>query len=219
MRSLADYVAYDPRYSSSARHRRRPPQVAGRGPVVRLIASLIILGVKTRFRLKWSGELPASAFIAVSRHDSYWDGVVACVLDPRIMPVVSRFWRRVPFVGWFLRSYGAIWTKDQAVANAIDAVFAGRCPWIAPFGFERRTPRSSPSPGAVQIARGADCPLLVIQMKRIPATPRRLLGRPELHVTASEPFRLSADEPLRTLTIRLDVLRGDVSANDGLFDY
>jgi 1-acyl-sn-glycerol-3-phosphate acyltransferase len=63
--------------------------------LARSVASIMGTG----FDFSLSGDLPQSGCVLVSHHDSYWDGVVAVALDPRVVPITRGRWRSIPAVG------------------------------------------------------------------------------------------------------------------------
>ena len=93
--------------------------------LARSVASIL----RTRFDFSFRGDLPQSGCVLVSRHDSYWDGVVAVALDPRVVPITSGNWRSIPAVGWVLDTYGVLWTGDETIARATSMVRRGAACW------------------------------------------------------------------------------------------
>jgi 1-acyl-sn-glycerol-3-phosphate acyltransferase len=135
---------------------------------VRLVAATL----RARFAFSLSGELPALGCVVVSHHDSYWDGVVAAALDPRVAPITSGNWRSIPVVGPVLRSYGVLWTDDQTVASATALVRRGAACWIAPRGFDRA--RENPAHlGAARICVAAGAPLVPMSLSGLARPARR----------------------------------------------
>ena len=145
-------------------HRARPATSV----FVRLVAATL----RARFAFSLSGELPALGCVVVSHHDSYWDGVVAAALDPRVAPITSGNWRSIPVVGSVLRSYGVLWTDDQTVASATALVRRGAACWIAPRGFDRA--RENPAHlGAARICVAAGAPLVPMSLSGLARPARR----------------------------------------------
>ena len=194
MTSFFAYLSDDPRY---AEQREPRPTALRRGWLVTLLGKAVIAVVKLRFRVVLAGRLPPVPCVVFSRHDNYWDGVIMAVLDSRICPITSRFWKKAPLVGRFLTGYRVIWTKDGAVDSAVAAVRAGGCPWIALYGFERRTTQREPRSGAAHIARAANCPLVPVSLT---------MGRgrrPTLAITVGQPIHVLPGETTEALTNRI----------------
>lgn len=96
----------------------------------------------------------------VSHHDSYWDGVLAAALDPRVVPITSSRWRSIHGVGWALESYGVLWTNEQTVASATGLVLRGAACWMAPRAYDRGASDGPVHLGAARICVGAQAPLV-----------------------------------------------------------
>jgi 1-acyl-sn-glycerol-3-phosphate acyltransferase len=169
---------------------------------VSVISRLIILYVRSTRRIVVRGALPSTACVAVSFHRSLWDGLLVCMLDPRITAVASRAWKAVPGVGRYLETYGVIWTDEHVVAKASRYVADGGICWLAPCGFIRSGGCPHPHSGAAQIARAAGVPVVCVTL-RDGGRPPSLLGRRRLTVVIGKPLPTAAGEPAAAVTHRL----------------
>lgn len=204
--SFFKHISEDPRYLKVQPTFVDPGTIRNRitrGWLVTLLGKLIIAVVKLRFRVVLVGRLPLQPCLVFSRHDSYWDGVIISVLDSRVCPVTSRFWKNVPVAGAFLTGYGVIWTEEDTVARSVAAIRAGRCPWIAPYGFEPRSGRAEPRGGAALIAKEVECPLVQVVLARKRAGRLGQPVRPTLEITVREPLMPLPGESAQALTRRL----------------
>lgn len=185
----------------------------------RLLASfvsrLIICYVRLTHRVVLRGALPATGCVAVSFHRSYWDGLLVCMLDPRITAVTSRSWRSVRGVGRYLESYGVLWTGEHVVARAERYVRDGGVCWLAPCGFAPSTDCPQPHTGAAQIARATGAPIVCLTLRRgIPS--RRPLRRGTLTFLIGEPLPGKAGDTVDAVTARLvAALRAQERARGG----
>jgi 1-acyl-sn-glycerol-3-phosphate acyltransferase len=127
-----------------------------------LLSRTVVAVVRVRFRICLSGELPVSGCVLVSHHDSYWDGVVAAALDPRVVPITSSRWRSIPALGWFLDAYGVLWTDADTIARAMALVGRGDACWLAPHAFDRGHGHAPAHLGAARICIGAGVPLVPV---------------------------------------------------------
>lgn len=85
--------------------------------VVALVTRCMIAVTRTIFRIEVVGSFPEQGCVAVSLHDSYWDGILVGILHERLFPVTTSNMRRVRIVGWYLDRYGVIWTGRSVVAT------------------------------------------------------------------------------------------------------
>lgn len=172
--------------------RSRPRDVA-----IVVIARVVMVVVRLRFRVRVAGTLPVGGAVAVSVHRSYWDGPVVAVLHSLVVPVTSAHFRSVPGVSWFLRHYGVIWTGSDAVAAGVDVVRGGGICWLAPFGLtpgDREPDRANGKTGAARIALATQCPVVGVHFEH--------RGR-RLTIRITEPLRPGDDEGPDELTDRL----------------
>ncbi|MGD0455901.1 MAG: 1-acyl-sn-glycerol-3-phosphate acyltransferase [Solirubrobacteraceae bacterium] len=128
--------------------------------VTSLLSRTVVTVVRTRFQICLSGELPPAGCVLVSHHDSYWDGVVAAALDPRVVPITSSRWRSIPALGSFLDAYGVLWTDAETISHAMALVGRGDACWLAPHAFDRGRGHTPAHLGAARICTGAGVPLV-----------------------------------------------------------
>ena len=146
--------------------------------------------------------------VLVSDHDSYWDGVVATALDPRIVPVVSRRWRAIRSVGWFLDAYGVLWTGDDTVERATAVVGEGGVVWIAPFAFPRGGVRLPAHTGAAHICMRGEVPLVPVALEGLGRSVRPRWRRGPALAAIGAPMSPASREDARGFTTRFEsVLR------------
>ncbi len=167
-----------------------------------LISRLIICYVRTTRRVVIHGTFPDGGCVAVSLHRSYWDGLLVCMLDPRITAVTSRAWRSILAVGAYLDSYGVLWTGDDVVPRAARYVRDGGICWLAPCGFDPSGQCLRPHSGAAQIAQATGAPIVCLTLRPGPA-PRRPLGRRTLTVLVGEPLPIAGGDRPEDVTARL----------------
>ena len=166
------------------------------------ISRLIICWVRLSRRIVICGALPSGPCVAVSWHRSHWDGLLVCMLDPRITAVTSRAWKSVPGVGRYLETYGVIWTGEDVVPTASRYVKDGGVCWLAPCGFVRAGGCPHPHSGAAQIARATGAPIVRLALED-GGPPRCLLGRRRLTILIGEPWPAAVDQPLEAVTARI----------------
>jgi 1-acyl-sn-glycerol-3-phosphate acyltransferase len=141
----------------------------------RIMGVILLVVCRGWFRITVAGDFPSAGCVAVSGHDSYWDGIIVSALDPRIVPVASRKIRdNTGAAGWFLgrlfTGYGVLWTGEGTVANARSRVAASAICWLAPRGFqELEAKRQHESAmrvhlGSARIALESDCPVVPISI-------------------------------------------------------
>lgn len=172
--------------------RLRNPGELGAGHVrpalTALLARAAVGALRARFQIRLSGEIPPSGCVLVSHHDSYWDGVMAAALDPRVFPVVSRGWRSIPGLGRFLNAYGVLWTGAETIEHATAAVGRGEICWLAPRAFDRGGGPTPAHLGAALICTGADVPLVPLVFAGLSAATRGRPPRSVAHVDIGVPF-------------------------------
>lgn len=181
------------------------PRSSVRDLAITAIARAVMVIVRLRFRIRVTGHVPPGGAVAVSVHRSYWDGPVVAVLHPAVVPVTSEHFRSVPGVGWFLRHYGVVWTRDDAVTAGIGVVRGGGICWLAPFGLtlDGAAPRPG-KPGAARVALATGCPVFGVHFRR------GTKGfRPSLTIHVTEPLWPRQDDDPAAFTDRLvrDLLR------------
>lgn len=185
-------------------HRRSLAGARARRSVLRdravvAIARAVMVIVRLRFRVRVTGHVPSGGAVAVSVHRSYWDGPVVAVLHPVVVPVTSEHFRSVPGVSWFLRHYGVIWTRDDAVADGIGVVRGGGICWLAPHGLTRdgEVPGRG-KPGAARIALATGRPVVGVHLHRGTRGPR-----PSLTIHVTEPLWPRRDDEPAAFTDRI----------------
>ncbi len=160
--------------------------------------------LRARFDFSLTGELPESGCVLVSHHDSYWDGVVAAALDPRVVPVTSKRWRSIPAVGWVLDSYGVLWTDQQTVANATGLVLHGAACWIAPRAFDDGRSDRPAHHGAAGICIDAKAPLVPLTLSGLSRPARRRCPRSGAEITIWPPIWPEPGESAQRFAERLE---------------
>lgn len=170
---------------------------------VSVLARLIVSTMRARFEISLSGELPGSGCVLVSHHDSYWDGVMAVALDPRVVPITSARWRSIRFVGWVLDSYGVLWTGEQAVAGAIALIQRGCVCWVAPHAFERGATHPAAHLGAARICVGAHAPAVPVKLSGLSRSTRAPGPRGRAQVSIGSPVWPHASESAEEFSARL----------------
>ncbi len=149
---------------------------------------MVVTTVRARFHICLSGELPEGGCVLVSRHDSYWDGVVAAALDPRVVPITSSRWRSIPVLGWFLDAYGVLWTDADPIAHAMAVVGRGGVCWLAPHAFERGQDDARAHLGATRICIGAGVPLVPVVLSGLSDLTRGRGPRSTAEVSVGPPI-------------------------------
>jgi 1-acyl-sn-glycerol-3-phosphate acyltransferase len=167
------------------------------------LARAVATTLRTRFNFSLLGALPQSGCVLVSHHDSYWDGVVAVALDPRVVPITSSRWRSIPAVGWVLDSYGVLWTDHQTIVSATGLVRRGATCWIAPRGYDRGEIDGPPHLGAARICVGANAPLVPMAMGGLKRTARGRLPRSVAQIAIGPPIWPNAGESAAAFSARL----------------
>ena len=165
-----------------------------------MIGRLVACYVRLTHRIVIRGTLPGTPCVAVSLHRSYWDGLLICMLDPRITAVTSRAWKSVLAVGPFLETYGVIWTEDDVITKATRYVRDGGVCWLAPWGYARSGERPHPHSGAAQIAHATGAPIVSVTLD---GGRRRWLRRRRLTILIGEPTPTAVDESVESATDRL----------------
>ncbi len=171
---------------------------------VSVIARLIASTMRARFEISLSGELPPSGCVLVSRHDSYWDGVMAVALDPRVVPITSARWRSIRFAGWVLDSYGVLWTGERAVDGAIALVQRGCACWVAPRAYDRGESDRTAHLGAARICVGAQAPAVPVRMTGLAAGARLHAARSRAEVSIGPPVWPHPAEGAQEFSERLE---------------
>jgi 1-acyl-sn-glycerol-3-phosphate acyltransferase len=142
---------------------------------VRIVSFILLFICRNWFQITIVGDFPLAGCVAVSGHDSYWDGVIVSALDPRIIPVASHKIRdNTGAAGWFLgrlfNAYGVLWTGEGTVANAQSRVMASAICWVAPHGFQEFSAKRQHESamrlhlGPARIALESDCPVVPISI-------------------------------------------------------
>ncbi|HEX7610148.1 MAG TPA: lysophospholipid acyltransferase family protein [Solirubrobacteraceae bacterium] len=168
------------------------------------IARVVATTMRARFAITLSGELPPTGCVLVSHHSSYWDGVVAVALDPRVVPITSGNWRSIPIVGWVLHVYGVLWTGDQTVASAVSLVGRGNACWIAPRAYDRSGGASRAHLGAARICVAAGAPAVPLALSGFGGKPRTRRLRPSAAIAIGEGVWPDADESAERFSARLE---------------
>jgi 1-acyl-sn-glycerol-3-phosphate acyltransferase len=176
----------------------RPARIAALA-LARVVATLM----RARFAITLSGELPPTGCVLVSHHSSYWDGVVAVALDPRVIPVTSASWRSIPVVGWVLRVYGVLWTGDQVVAGAVSMVGRGNACWIAPRAYDRDGRAGRAHLGAARICVAAGAPAVPVVLRGFDGRPSLRRPRGSAEISIGEPVLPDAGESVEGFSARL----------------
>lgn len=171
-----------------------------------LISPLVAVLIRARFDVSLSGGLPPLGCVLVSRHDSYWDGVLIASLDPRVVPVTSRRWRSTPAVGRFLDFYGVLWTGDDTVASAISMIHRGAACWIAPRAYGRGAIDTPLHLGAARICIGARAPLLPVTLSGLRAGTRSHGPRSTAAIDIGQPIWPESGEDAAAFAQRLEAV-------------
>lgn len=138
------------------------------GSAISAITVLIVGAVKVFFDFTLDPSLIEGNYGAVwvSRHRSYWDGVIIGAISERSYPVTSATWRRPFPLGWFLEGFGVIWADGGAVDNSVRVLKRGGVVWFAPRGFEGPRRKAGLNvkrgTGAVFAAQRARVPVVVV---------------------------------------------------------
>jgi len=180
--------------------------------VVEFLTRCIIVFIKLRFAIELTGKFPPGGCVAISLHDSYWDGVIVSTLHEKLVPVTTSKIRSNILAGWYLNRYGAIWTNDSVVERGNYVTRSGGITWIAPYGYEsRNSPRSAklPHSGAARIAISTQRPVVCVSLIGINCTKKHYL-RTRLMIRVSEPLYALPEEDVSSFTSRLmDFLRNN----------
>jgi 1-acyl-sn-glycerol-3-phosphate acyltransferase len=171
---------------------------------VSILARSVVSILRTRFDFSLSGGLPPSGCVLVSHHGSYWDGVAVAALDPRVVPITSRWWRSIPGVGWVLDTYGVLWTGDETIVSAISMVRQGAACWIAPHGYDHGASRTSTHLGAARICVGAGAPLVPVILKGLSRGTRSRRPRSSAAIAIGQPIWPDARESPAAFSARLE---------------
>ncbi len=171
-----------------------------------VLSRVMLTVTRLRFHIAVSGTIQPGGCVLVSDHDSYWDGVVAAALDPRIVPVVSRKWREIRVVGWFLDRYGVLWTGEDTVERATVVVADGGVVWIAPFGFPRDGVRTPAHHGAAHICMRGDVPLVPVALEGLASSSRRRWRRGKASARIGTPMSPAPEEDATRFTARLEAV-------------
>jgi 1-acyl-sn-glycerol-3-phosphate acyltransferase len=171
-----------------------------------ILARLVGTIMRTRFEFSLSGELPPSGCVLVSGHDSYWDGVVAVALDPRVVPITSGRWRSIPAVGWVLDTYGVLWTGDETIVRATSMVRRGAACWIAPHGYDRGANHSHAHLGAARICVGASAPMVPVTLNGFSRSTRGRRPRSVAGVAIGLPIWPDPEESAAAFSARLETM-------------
>jgi hypothetical protein len=189
------------RYFNGARCDRAAPLLRRHGPgghpaaillAVSLLGRVIATATRARFSIRIAGELPDGGCVLISHHDSYWDGLIAAALDPRVAPITSRNWRSTPVLGAFLDAYGVLWTGDHAISHATALVAGGGVCWLAPRAFDRGESRPERHLGAARICLEGGVPAMPLLLSGFSAATRGRGARPSVRI---EIGRAIAPEP------------------------
>ena len=201
------YMIDGARSSASTRRLRaradQPPNPASR-LCMSFFTRLVFVVMRLRFRVEIEGAFPAAGCVAVSLHDSYWDGPLVAALDPRVAPVTSKRWRRIPLVGWLLDVYGVIWTGESVIEQSVDVARRGSVCWVAPYGFDRGGPRRQPHPGAAVIAIDSGRPIVPLKLTGLRRSARARRPRSPVRVEIGEPLHPAEGESVEDLTARCE---------------
>ena len=173
---------------------------------VSVLARSVASIMRTRFDFSFSGDLPQSGCVLVSHHDSYWDGVVAVALDPRVVPITSGRWRSIPAVGWVLDTYGVLWTGDETIVSATSLVRRGAACWVAPRGYDRGASRAPAHLGAARICVGASAPLVPVMLRGLSRSARGRRPRSNAAIAIGPPIWPDAEESPAAFSTRLEAI-------------
>ena len=177
-------------------------------PTARIAASAIARAVatvmRTRFEIRLSGELPPTGCVLVSHHSSYWDGVVAVALDPRVVPITSRNWRSIPVIGWVLHVYGVLWTGEETIATAVSMVGRGNACWIAPRAYDRGSDGARAHLGAARICVAAGAPAVPVELSGFAGAPSARRPRRRAMIAIGRGVWPDAGESAEAFSARLE---------------
>lgn len=155
----------------------------------------IIFLARRRWRFRFYGAWPSGPTILISRHNSYWDGLVVSMLDWRIAPVTSSNWRKVTLVGRYLNAYGVLWTDDDPIDKGLEVLRQRGMVWLAPAGFDRGdTPQIKT--GVARLAMAAEVPVVPVSINILPRQGRRNVLKIQLGTPVSRPGNLTSAEDL-----------------------
>ena len=128
-----------------------------------------VLGI--RYRVIGRENLPATASVVLSKHQSAWETIALQQILPPLCYVLKRELLRVPFFGWGLASIPGIAIDRAAGKDAMSQVVEqGRARlkeglWVVVFPEGTRMPagkRGKYRPGAARLARELDIPLVPV---------------------------------------------------------
>jgi 1-acyl-sn-glycerol-3-phosphate acyltransferase len=171
---------------------------------VSLLARVIATATRARFRISVAGELPAGGCVLISHHNSYWDGLIAAALDPRVTPITSRNWLSIPLVGAFLDAYGVLWTGDHAIAHATALVRRGSVCWLAPRAFDRGKRHPQRHLGAARICMEGGVPALPLSLSGFSAATRGPGARPRVRIEIGRAIAPESGESPAAFTARVE---------------
>ncbi len=142
--------------------------------------------VGTRLEVRGRENLPDSAVLVASKHQSAWDtfALVPLLRDPAIIMKRELMW--IPFYGWFSAKFGMIFVRRESgptalrrmASDALDRVGAGRQILIFPEG-TRREPGAEPAykPGALYLYERLGVACVPMALNSGLYWPRRSLAR------------------------------------------
>lgn len=203
------------RYFNGARCDLAAPRLRRDGPpghpraialATSLLGRVIATATRARFRIRISGELPATGCVLISHHDSYWDGLIAAALDPRVAPVTSRSWLSIPLLGAFLDAYGVLWTGDHAIAHGTALVGRGSVCWLAPRAFDRGEPHPERHLGAARICVDGCVPMLPLMLDGLSPATRGLGRRPLVSIEIGQAISPLPGEAPAAFSARMEAV-------------
>jgi 1-acyl-sn-glycerol-3-phosphate acyltransferase len=174
--------------------------------VMSFLSRLVLVTARVRFRIVVTGSLPLTGAVLASYHDSYWDGVVATALSPRIIPITRKRWKAIRVVGWFLESYGVLWTGEDTVERAVVSAGQGGLVWIALFSFVRGGVRERGRQGAANICICSGVPLVPLVFEGVGRESRRRWRRSAVRVAVGTPMYPAADESAIAFTAHIEAV-------------
>jgi 1-acyl-sn-glycerol-3-phosphate acyltransferase len=90
----------------------------------RSVLWLLRIVVGLRHRVEGMENLPESAFLVASKHQSAWDTLVMPILFPDPVVILKKELLQIPFYGWYARKHGMIGVDRKAGASALRAMVA-----------------------------------------------------------------------------------------------
>lgn len=172
--------------------------------------------MRLRYKVAVVGELPEDGGVVVALHHLYQDAMLMCALSNRVFPVTSSNFKTVPVSATYLKAYGVLWTRENAVRAGIALVRRGGLCYIAPFGYSR-SKRGSFSDvarlGAAHIALDAPCALTCVTFHGLKR--RQLAWRPVIRIVIGPTISPGPNETAAQLAQRYTAALTDVAGAAG----